>query len=228
MLIESPDHQLSLAEMPLKRVEDLFWAYRDRVVDLRRDTRLRHVLFFKNHGEAAGGVLEHSHSQLIALPVVPKRVAEELAGARKHYEFRERCVYCDILAQETDDGRRVVAETDHFLAIAPYAPRFPFETWILPRAHGSHAEAMSHPEVQDLAAVLQRTLRRLDAVLEHPAYNLVLHSAPIQEAPLSHYHWHIEIIPKLTFVAGFEWGSGFYINPTSPEEAAKFLREAQV
>jgi UDPglucose--hexose-1-phosphate uridylyltransferase len=228
VLIENPDHHLSLAEVPLKRVEDLFWAFRDRVLDLRRDVRLRHILLFKNHGEAAGGVLEHTHSQLIALPVVPRRVQDELDGARKHFDFRERCVYCDILAQEMDDGSRVVVESDHFLVIAPYAPRFPFETWILPKVHNSHAETMSHADLQDLAGVLQGTLRRLDAALERPPYNLVLHSAPVQDAHLAHYHWHMEIIPKLMFVAGFEWGSGFYINPTPPEEAAKFLREAQI
>ena len=135
-------------------------------------------------------------------------------------------MYCDILAQEGESALRVVHETDHFVVISPYAARFPFETWIIPKAHNSHAENMSHAEIHDLAPVLQTVLRRLDSTLEHPPYNLVLHSAPIQDQPAPHYHWHIEIIPKLTHVAGFEWGTGFYINPTPPEEAAKFLREA--
>jgi UDPglucose--hexose-1-phosphate uridylyltransferase len=227
VIIESPEHMQSLAQMPRKRVEDLFWAYRDRATDLRRDSRLRYVLLFKNHGEPAGGILEHSHSQIIALPVVPKRAAEEFAGARRYFEFRERCVYCDIVTQELENGSRVVQETDYFLAISPWAPRFPFETWILPKAHSSHAESMSHSEMPDLAGMLQQTLRKLDAVLEHPPYNLVLHSAPVQDAATPSFHWHIEIIPKLTHVAGFEWGSGFYINPTPPEEAAGFLRDAR-
>jgi UDPglucose--hexose-1-phosphate uridylyltransferase len=228
VIIETPDHMHTLSNMPLKRVEDMFWAYRDRVLDLRRDVRLRYTMLFKNHGEAAGSALEHSHSQLIALPVIPKQVQEEIDGAHRHFEYRDRCVYCDILAQELDNCTRVVMETDHFLVIAPYASRFPFETWILPRMHGSHAETMSHAETQDLAAVLQQTLRRIDAVLEFPPYSLVVHSAPVQDPAMPHYHWHIEIMPKLTHVAGFEWGSGFYINPTPPEEAAKFLREAQL
>ncbi|HYO83612.1 MAG TPA: galactose-1-phosphate uridylyltransferase [Bryobacteraceae bacterium] len=228
LIIESPEHGHTLASAPLKRVEDLFWAWRDRVADLRRDIRLAHILLFKNHGEAAGAVLEHSHSQLIALPVVPKRVAEEIAGSKRYFEFRERCAYCDIVAQELDSGARVIQETDLFLAICPWAPRFPFETWILPKQHASHAELMSHSEIPDLASVLQNVVRKLDITLERPSWNLVLHSAPLQDSALPFYHWHVELIPKLTRVAGFEWGSGFYTNPTPPEEAARFLRDVRI
>jgi UDPglucose--hexose-1-phosphate uridylyltransferase len=227
VVIESPDHAHSLATMPQKRVEDLFWAYRERVLDLRRDGRLEYILLFKNHGEAAGGVLEHSHSQLIALPVVPKRAREEFDGSRKYHDFRERCVYCDMISQELDSGSRVVHESDHFLVLTPWAARFPFETWILPKAHASHAESMSHDEIPDLAAALRKTLQKIDGVLERPPYSLVLHSAPVQAPAIPSFHWHIEIIPKLTHVAGFEWGSGFYINPTPPEESAAFLRDAE-
>jgi UDPglucose--hexose-1-phosphate uridylyltransferase len=226
VIIETPEHMQTLGTMPEKRVEDLFWAYRDRVLDLRRDLRLKYVLLFKNHGEAAGQALEHTHSQLIALPVVPKRVHEELEGAKRHYDYKERCVYCDIIAQEIDTASRVVLETGNFLVISPYAGRFPFETWILPKHHNSHAETISHAEIEDLARALRTTIVKIDSTLEKPPYNLVLHSAPVQDSPLAHFHWHIELIPKLTQVAGFEWGSGFYINPTPPEESAKFLREA--
>lgn len=226
VIIETPDHKQTLSSMPAKQIEDLFWAYRDRVVDLRRDVRLKYIMLFKNHGEPAGQALEHTHSQLIALPVVPKRVQEEIEGAARHYEYKERCVYCDIIAQELDTGLRVISETDSFVATCPYAARFPFETWILPKNHNSHAESMSHAEIEDLARVLQHLTRRLDAMLENPPYNLVVHTAPVQDSPLAHYHWHLELIPKMTHVAGFEWGSGFYINPTPPEEAAKYLREA--
>jgi UDPglucose--hexose-1-phosphate uridylyltransferase len=226
VIIETPEHTQTLATMPEKRVEDLFWAYRDRVHDLRRDARLKHILLFKNHGESAGQLLEHPHSQLVALPVVPKRVREEMDGARRHFDYKERCAYCDIVSQEIDTGSRVVMETDHFVAISPYAARFPFETWILPRVHNSHAENMSHAEVEDLARVLGSIVRRIDSTLEKPPYNLVVHSAPVHDPLIAHYHWHIELIPKLAHVAGFEWGSGFYVNPTPPEESAKFLREA--
>ncbi len=226
VIVETPEHTLTLAELPEKRIEELFWAFRERILDLRKDQRLRYILLFKNHGEAAGATLEHSHSQLIALPVVPKRVQEEIDGARRYYDFKERCIYCDIVGQDVDDPVRVVLETDHFLVISPYAPRFPFETWVVPRRHESHFESTDPAALQNLGWVTRATLRKIDKVLERPAYNFVIHTAPIQPGALPHYHWHIEIIPKLTRVAGFEWGTGFYINPTPPEESARYLREA--
>jgi len=188
--------------------------------------RLRYILVFKNHGEAAGASLEHTHSQLIALPVVPKRVQEEMDGARRYYDFKERCIFCDIVRQEMESGPRVILESDHHLAVAPYAARFPFETWVVPKRHHSHFEAAEAPAIQNLAWVLRVLIRKIDKVLERPAYNLMLHTAPVQEGAMTHYHWHIELIPRLTRVAGFEWGAGFYINPTPPEVAASFLREA--
>ncbi len=226
VVIESPQHDLTMATMPEKAVEDVFWAYRDRFVDLKKDGRMRYILAFKNHGEAAGATLEHPHSQLIALPVLPRRVVEEMEGARKYFDLRDRCVYCDIIRQEVQTGSRVVLETEQFLVICPYASRFPFEVWIVPRRHVSHFENSDVATFRNLAWVLPVLLREIDKVLEHPAYNYMIHTAPIQDQELLHYHWHIELIPKLTRVAGFEWGTGFYINPTSPEEAANFLRAA--
>lgn len=226
VIIETPDHMSTLSDLPEKRLEDVFWAFRDRILDLKKDRRLRYIILFKNHGEGAGSTLEHSHSQLIALPVVPKRVQEEMTGAGRYYEFKERCIYCDIARQELESGTRVVLDTDHFVAVAPYAPRFPFETWIVPRAHRSHFEDTEAGAVQNLAWVFRALLRKVDRVLERPPYNMVIHTSPVQEGPNASYHWHIELIPKLTKVAGFEWGTGFYLNPTPPEEAAKFLREA--
>ncbi|MBI1897176.1 MAG: galactose-1-phosphate uridylyltransferase [Acidobacteria bacterium] len=225
VLIETPEHGQTLSTMDEKRVADLFWAFRDRVLDLKKDVRLRYILLFKNHGEAAGASLEHPHSQLIALPVVPKRVQEELEGSRRHWKHKERCIYCDILHEEIHDHSRVILESDHFLVIAPYAARFPFECWILPKLHHSHVESISPPAIQNLGGVLQKTLRKLDRTLELPPYNFIVHTAPVQEPAMPYYHWHIEVIPKLTRVAGFEWGSGFHINPTPPEEAAMYLRE---
>lgn len=226
VIVETPEHFEPLSSMPPKRIEDLFWAYRERVVDLRRDTRLRHILLFKNHGEAAGGTLEHSHSQLIALPVVPLRVKEELDGGKRFFDYRDRCVYCDIIEAEIEAGSRLILETDHFVALCPYAARFPFETWIVPKLHASHAETLSHSQIPDLAAVLRTVLRKIDGALENPPYNVVLHSAPIQEAAMPHFHWRLEIIPRLTQVAGFERGTGLHINPEPPEESALFLRNA--
>lgn len=225
VVIETPDHMKTLADMEERQVAELIWAFRDRIVDLKKDKRLRFVMLFKNHGEAAGASLEHPHSQIIALPVVPKRVQEEIDGARKYFDFKERCVYCDILRQEVRDGERVVFQTEEFLSICPFAARFPFETWLIPFRHDSHFENIQEREVYNLAWMLKSILRKMDKVLERPAYNLIIHTAPVQEASYSHYHWHVEIIPKLTRVAGFEWGTGLFINPTPPEESARFLRD---
>ena len=226
IVIEGPDHTKTLADMPEKLIEEVLWACRECVNDLKKDKRFRYIILFRNHGEAAGATMEHPHSQLIALPVIPKRVKEEVDAARLFYDLKERCIYCDIIRQETTAGTRLVTETDRFTVLSPYAPRFPFETWILPKRHESHFEDAEGSTLENLAWILRTTIRKIDKVLERPAYNYVIHSAPCQDGPLPHYHWHVEIIPKLTKVAGFEWATGFYINPTPPEESAKFLREA--
>jgi UDPglucose--hexose-1-phosphate uridylyltransferase len=228
VIIETPDHNETLATLPEKRIEDVLWAYRDRILDLKKDKRFKYIMLFKNHGTAAGATLEHAHGQLIALPIVPKHVLEELDGAKEYYKFKERCVFCDIIRQEMDETVRVVAENEGFLTVAPYAPRFPFETWILPRQHESAFENSSSHMFENLARSLKDLLGRADRVLDNPPYNLVIHTSPAQDPTNDHYHWHIEFMPKLTKTAGFEWGTGFYINPTPPEEAAKFLREANV
>jgi UDPglucose--hexose-1-phosphate uridylyltransferase len=226
VIIETPQHAITLAEMPEHQIEELLWAFKERVNDLKRDKRFRYIILFKNHGEAAGASLEHPHCQLIALPVIPKRVKEEVDGSKLFYEMKERCIFCDIIRQETAASTRLVSETERFAVLEPYAPRFPFETWILPKRHQSHFEDADAGTLKDMAWVLRSTMRKIDKVLERPAYNFIVHSAPVQDPSLEHYHWHLEIIPKLTKVAGFEWGTGFYINPTPPEESAKYLREA--
>ena len=226
VIIETPGHSESMATLEERQVERVLWAFRDRMLDLKKDGRLRYILLFKNQGEPAGASLEHPHSQLIALPVVPKRVQEEIDGAKHYYDFKERCVFCDILRQEAKAATRVVMETDRFLVIEPYAARFPFETWIVPRRHQAHFFEADAQQLQNLAWVLKSTLRKIEKVLEKPPLNFIVHTAPLQEGAMLHYHWHIEIIPRLTRVAGFEWGTGFYINPTPPEESAQFLREA--
>jgi UDPglucose--hexose-1-phosphate uridylyltransferase len=228
VIIETPDHQQTLAMLPEKSIESVLWAYRDRMLDLKNDKRFRYILLFKNHGEAAGASLEHTHSQLIALPIVPKRVREEVDSAKRYFIDKERCIFCDMIRQEMQAKVRVILENEHFVAMAPYAPRFPFETWILPKQHSSSFENNQSPIYAGLAGILRNILARLDAVLARPAYNYVIHTSPVGEEINEHYHWHIEMMPKLTKVAGFEWGTGFYICPTPPEESARFLREAQL
>ncbi|MBP1698911.1 MAG: putative galactose-1-phosphate uridyl transferase (Gal-1-P uridylyltransferase) [Deltaproteobacteria bacterium] len=227
VVIETPRHEDILATLPLKGVNNVLHAYRERIIDLRRDQRLRYVLVFKNHGLAAGASLEHSHSQIIALPIVPKRVSEEIEGAKTYFNFKDRCVFCDIIRQELQQKRRIITENKSFLSIAPFASRFPFETWILPKTHYCSFEHMEISLYEQAAQILSDTLQRIYRVLNDPPYNFVIHTSSFPEVDAEHYHWHFEIMPKLTKVAGFEWGTGFYINPTPPEEAAEYMREAK-
>ncbi|MEK6678152.1 MAG: galactose-1-phosphate uridylyltransferase [Nitrospirota bacterium] len=231
VIIESPEHTESLATLPIKQVENVLWAFRDRMMDLKKDTRFRYILIFKNQGFEAGATLEHPHSQLIALPIIPSLVAEEMKGAKEYYEYKERCIFCDIVRQETTDRSRVVAENNEFVTLSPYAPRFPFETWILPKIHDSSFEDIQKQNMENLARILSESLKRMSRVLNDPPYNFIIHNSPLKDGKSTYedyYHWHIEIMPKLTHVAGFEAGSGFYINPTPPEEAARYLKEAEI
>jgi UDPglucose--hexose-1-phosphate uridylyltransferase len=226
VILETDEHKSQLADLSAKQIEDVLWAYRDRVVDLKQDLRFRYILIFKNHGATAGATMEHTHSQLIALPVVPTNVLNEIEGCRTHFQQKERCIYCDIVRQELTDADRIVAENPDFVALTPFASRFPFEVWILPKRHAAYFEESQKTQFEMFARVLSDALRRMNRVLSSPAYNFVLHTSPLHEKTGDFYHWHLELIPKLTQVAGFEWGTGFYINPVTPEEAAKFLRAA--
>ena len=228
VIIETPDHNESFANLPADRMIKVFLAYRDRLLDLAQDPRFRYVMVFKNFGAAAGASLEHSHSQLIAMPIVPRMISSEIEGSLSYFKYKERCIFCDIIRQEINQDKRVVAENDLFLAIVPYAPRSPFEMWILPKQHASSYLAMDDAHFKALTAIFSECMRRLNTCIPNVPYNFVLHGAPLRSQPLDHYHWHFEIMPKLTMIAGFEWGSGFYINPIPPEEAAQFLKEATI
>jgi UDPglucose--hexose-1-phosphate uridylyltransferase len=227
VIIESPRHYISMADLTEDNIREVLWVYRDRLVDLKKDNRLVHGMLFKNVGAMAGASLEHSHSQLIVTPIVPISVWEEMTGALEFFNYRGRCIYCDMIQQELASESRIVLDTPHFTALCPYASRFPFETWILPKTHSSHFENIPKPGVDDLGGVLRQVLNKLEQVLDRPPYNYIIHTAPFDHQELPHYHWHIEIIPRLTKVAGFEWGSGFYINAVPPEDAASHLRDVE-
>jgi UDPglucose--hexose-1-phosphate uridylyltransferase len=226
VFIESPEHFASLASLPASHVAEILMAYRERLLVLRKDARLEYVLIFKNHGVAAGASIEHPHSQLIATPILPELVAEELEGALRYFRMKERCVWCDVVRQERRDGSRLVLEDDGFVAIAPFAPRFPFETWILPTAHRANFETLGADEADSLGRLLRDLVARLGRLFGDPPYNFALHTAPMRAGDPEHFHWHLEVMPKLTHLAGFELGTGFFINPTPPEDAARFLRRA--
>lgn len=228
VIIETPNHLDTLSTIDTGQFENVIWAYKERISDLKRDDRLKYVLVFKNHGYRAGASLEHAHSQLIALPIVPKTVMEELNGSKDYYNYKERCIFCDIIKQEMREGVRVVAENTEFLVICPFAARFPFEMWIMPKQHQSSFEDIEMAEVASLAQIFSNVLRRLRVGLDDPAYNFFLHNSPFTDSKFSHYHWHFEIVPRITRMAGFERGTGFYINPTPPEDSAKFLRDLEL
>ena len=225
VIIESPEHMVNVATLNENQLQKVLHAYRDRIVQLRTDQRWRCILIYKNQGAEAGATLEHIHSQLIALPAVPKAVHEEIEGAKAYYDANGRCVYCAILNQEIGNRSRIVAEGERFIALCPYASRFPYETWILPKQHAPCFEYGSKEDYADLARSLREILIRLDHRLENPPFNYFIHSNPPDGAANAYYHWHIEILPKLSQVGGFEWGSGAYINSVAPEDAAHQLRE---
>lgn len=224
VVIESPDHSKNIQYLPQEHVESIFWALRERSLDLKKDSRFRYILIFKNWGEEAGASLEHSHIQIIATPIIPKRAVEEINGSKFHYDLKERCIFCDILMHEIKEQKRVIYQNENFIAITPFASRFPFESWILPLKHISAFEKTPTEWFPSLADILKNTLTRIDIALDEPPFNFIIHTSPCNQPDMPYYHWHIEIMPKLTRVAGFEWGSGFYINPTPPEEAAEVLR----
>ena len=236
VLIETPRHVEHMADMSTERMRRIFLAYRHRLNDLKQDPRFKYILIFKNYGLAAGATIAHPHTQIIATPVTPLTVADELLSARQHFELKERCLFCDILSQELESGDRIVHMSEHFVALCPYASRFPYEIMVLPRTHAHDYAEASDVVVADLALHMKAVLAKLRKTLNDPAFNFVFHTAPNTEhsAKRANYwgtiqydwHYHIEILPRLTQTAGFEWGTGFYINPVSPESAADQLRRA--
>ncbi len=236
VIVEHPEHRRELADMEPWEVELVLRAWRERLVDLRRDSRLRYILLFKNKGLEAGASIAHPHSQLIATPIIPTFVVQELAAGRQHFQQKERCLFCDIVRLELERGERIGLETARYVALNPYASSFPFETWILPKNHAHDFAKAPDAEIKALAVMVVDVLRRIRTLLDDPPYNMVLHTAPSPHprpgrpqywATLEHdFHWHLELVPRIGRIAGFEWGSGFTINPTPPEEAARFLRDA--
>ena len=225
VIVEAPEHLTNIVQLSEGRLAAVIHAYRERMAALRRDKRWQYILIYKNQGAQAGATFEHIHSQLIALPIVPVQAENEARGARLYYESKNRCIYCDIVRREITDSTRVISEDDRFLVFAPFAARFPYETWIVPKQHSSNFEDASKDDTFNLARCLRQILVRLDHALQNPPFNYIVHSSPLAGEPNSYYHWHIEVLPKLVQVAGFEWGSGLFINPIAPEEAARLLRE---
>ncbi len=235
VIIETTDHFEKIEMQSVDSLFEVYKTYKQRLADLKKDERFRYILIFKNEGITAGATLLHPHSQLIATPVTPKRIREELMGAQAYFEYKDRCIFCDIIREEIRQKDRIVYENNSFISFCPFAARFPFEVWTLPKRHHPDYDSMGRDEIFAFADAMKVTLAKLTKALNGPHYNYMLHTGPVRWrrrgywATIEHdFHWHIEIIPRLTNTAGFEWGTGFYINPTIPEDAAKFLQETQV
>lgn len=236
IIVETPDHAKGMADLSVGEVVDVLVAYRQRILDLRRDTRLRYLVLFKNHGLRAGATISHSHSQIIAVPLVPPVTVTELGVCRDFFDQKGRCIFCDLIEFELAMGERIVAESADYVLFTPFASSLPFELRLFPKKHCHDFALLADSELESLAAAMVDMLVRLKAVLKDPPYNFILHTAPSLEprpgkpefwSSIAYdYHWHIELVPRITPIAGFEWGSGFHINPTPPEEAAAFLRGA--
>jgi len=237
IIVETPQHVKEF-QLPHEQAVKSLNIILDRLHDLERDQRIKYVLVFKNYGKAAGGGhIKHSRLQLIGTPVNLKRVKEELAGAKSYYDYKDRCVFCDIIKQELKMGQRVVAESEYFIALSPFASRFPFEMWLLPKSHSCDFYKMDRSQLPDFVSLRKEVFGKMRKVIGDFPFNLICHTAPFRrdakkrgywETIEYDYHWHFELLPILTRVAGFEWGSGFYINPLPPEDACKSVREAKV
>jgi UDPglucose--hexose-1-phosphate uridylyltransferase len=233
VVIENPDHALELADLPASHIRQVLGVFQDRIRAIEKDFHYQYVQVFKNKGKEAGASLSHPHSQIVATPIVPKRVKEEIYGADRLYRTFKECGFCRIIREEESVGSRLISRNPQFTAFAPYASRFPFEMTIFPKRHSAFFTDVGDDELGPLAEILKDVLTRLKKTVGDPPFNMVLHQAPnpslsAKDWPELHLksHWHVEIIPILTKVAGFEWGTGFYINPVPPETGAQFLRQA--
>jgi len=225
VVIGSPIHNQLFPLMDDKQVEEVLLAYRERYLAIREDPRIKLIIIFKNHGQAAGTSLEHTHSQLVGTAVVPSNIRKKLEEAARYYDDHGRCVYCDSIQEELNSGKRIVMNNEKFVVLQPFASRRPFETWIIPKDHQASFGLISMDDSKTFARVLKETLLKLHSKLNDPPYNYVIHTAPIKDEWEDYYHWHLQIIPRLTTAAGFEMGSGIFINVAFPEETAQFLRQ---
>lgn len=227
VIIECPDHVTAFGKLDDQQAALVFRAYRDRMAHWRGDPRLAYAQIFKNSGAAAGASLEHAHSQLIATPVVPTQLETELHRSADYFRLHQRCVFCEMIDRELAEKSRLVTQTEQFVAFCPFASQFPYETWILPRQHSSHFEFTEDGKLVELAAVTRDIVGRVEHLLNEPGFNYLIHTSPFGSTHLRYYHWHVEIFPRVSKTAGFEWGAGDYINMVTPEQAAAMLRSTQ-
>lgn len=235
IIVETPEHKTQLQDLSFNQVRDVIWVYKERISDLKKDKRFKYVTIFKNFGLGTFGSMEHTHSQILATPITPRKVKEELIQAKTYYEDKERCLFCDVIKQETKIKERVVLETPNFIAITPFASLSPYEVFIIPKQHQASYEDMTPTVANDLTETLIIVLKKMALLLSVPPYTLTVHTTP-NIIPRPGYwstieydfHWHIEISPRLFRMSGLEWGTGFFFNPIFPETAAEELRNTKI
>jgi len=228
VIIETPHHSKNMAHYSLKQLELVLNSYKERYIAISSEKHIKSVLIFKNQGKSAGASISHSHSQIIGLPVIPPLLEQEMLLSKKHYTEKNICIYCDMIALELKEKARIVFENDEFISFMPYAAKAPFETWILPKFHSDSFEKLTNSQITSLAEVWKVVLYKLHEGLDNAPYNYFIHTSPVHENTENYYHWHVEIIPRTTTPAGFELGTGIFINISTPEENAKILRGIEV
>ncbi|MDP3791410.1 MAG: galactose-1-phosphate uridylyltransferase [Candidatus Omnitrophota bacterium] len=227
VIIESPKHNLCIVTMPDVQVEDVIKTYKSRYLALQNREGIEAIVIFRNHGPGAGTSLEHPHSQLIATPIVPPQIRNRMESAVSFFDTIGKCMFCDTLEQELAAKKRVVAENESFVSFIPYAGAAPFVTWIFPKRHMSSFGNINDIEIRDMASILKLTLAKLYYGLNNPDFNYTIRSIPVKEDGKDYFHWYLTIVPRISQPAGFEVGSGIFINSSVPEESAEFLRQVK-
>ena len=224
VIIEHPYHNAVTALLAEEEVADIIRAYQNRYLSVQEDERIESIIIFKNHGPTAGTSLEHPHSQVIATPIVPPQVRTRNEQAINYFDDTGRCIFCQTMEDELKAKERIIMETGHFVAFIPYAALSPFHIWIFPRRHTSSFASITGEEIKDLARNLKTTLAKLYYGLDNPDFNYSIRSTPMDERETDYFHWYLSIVPRVSQTAGFEIGSGMYINIALPEKSAEFLR----
>ncbi len=224
LIVQHTRHNTSLGLMSPAEAHTVLTMLYQRGWAIQADGRIEHIIYFENHGERAGASLVHPHTQIIALPVVPQNIRNRIEEARRYFDDTGECATCVMLNDELRQNARVIVDSPHFAAFVLYAALSPMHVWIVPKRHGISYLFTTEEERADLARTICIILNRIAIRLNDPAYNLVFRTAPIKEMNSTYLHWYVTIVPRLSRMAGFEMGTGMFINPTLPEECAVFLR----
>ncbi len=222
VVVETPWHYQEMHQRNPRHIGHLYHLLRHRYQVLQADERLKYIQIYKNRGLFAGASQEHSHSQILAYPIVP----QHNVGIKRYYREHQRCLICDTIREESQNKERIILESEYFLLLCPYASRFSYETWIIPKQHKEHYGDISDAEIEDLALLSKEYLTVMMSILEQPAYNIIVNSAPVNSGDQEGYHWFIEIMPRLMVRNAMEIATDFFMNPVAPERSAQIFGQA--